>query len=164
MSGCPSRECYPGTICNKTEEPCCTSPRQCTGISGCNPLYLFIIMHICVSYYYGAVISLIENDQMYTTYKTLPCTFILLTLDLRSIDFIVLFLAFKNSILKAVRLYEPLETKNHPFSESQDQRWCSGYALGLRSKRSGVRYSVLPLRFQKLVISCFHVAIWLKDR
>ena len=33
-----------------------------------------------------------------------------------------------------------------------------------RSKRSGVRFPVSPLWFQRLVISCFQVAILLKDR
>ena len=34
----------------------------------------------------------------------------------------------------------------------------------MRSKRSGVRFPFSPLRFQRLVISCFQVAIWLKYR
>ena len=34
-----------------------------------------------------------------------------------------------------------------------EQRWCSGYALGLRGKRSGVRFPALSLRFQRSVIS-----------
>ena len=42
--------------------------------------------------------------------------------------------------------------------------WSSGYVLGLRSKRSGVRLSASPLEFQRLVISCLKVAIWLKYR
>ena len=45
-----------------------------------------------------------------------------------------------------------------------ERRWPSGLALGLRSKRSGVRFPASPLEFQKLVISCFKVAIWLKYR
>ena len=36
--------------------------------------------------------------------------------------------------------------------------------LLLRSKRSGVRSPASPLEFQRLVISCFQVAIWLKYR
>ena len=43
-----------------------------------------------------------------------------------------------------------------------EQRWSSCKALGLRSKRSGVRFTVSPLEFQRLVISCFQVVIWLK--
>ena len=34
--------------------------------------------------------------------------------------------------------------------------------LGLRSKRTGVRFPTSPLEFQRLVISRFQVAIWLK--
>ena len=46
----------------------------------------------------------------------------------------------------------------------REQRWCSGLALGLHTKRSGVRFLVWPLQFQTSVISCFQVAIWMKYR
>ena len=41
--------------------------------------------------------------------------------------------------------------------------WCSGWALGLRSKRPRVLYPVSQLQFQRSVISCFQLGIWLKD-
>ena len=54
---CPSRECYPGTICNKREQPCCTSPSQCTGISRSKPFYLFIFMqYLFIIFLRGTVI------------------------------------------------------------------------------------------------------------
>ena len=46
----------------------------------------------------------------------------------------------------------------------EEQRWSSGQVLGLRSKRTGVRFPASPLEFPRLVISCFQVAIWLKYR
>ena len=51
----------------------------------------------------------------------------------------------------------------HPATR-EGQRWCSGKALRLRNKRSGVRFPVSPLRFHRLVISYFQVAIWMKYR
>ena len=39
-----------------------------------------------------------------------------------------------------------------------EQQWCSCEAFGLRRKRSETRFTVSPLRFQKLVISCFQVS------
>ena len=36
------------------------------------------------------------------------------------------------------------------------------YVLGLRSKRSWIQFLASSLRFQRMVISCFQVAIWLK--
>ena len=46
--------------------------------------------------------------------------------------------------------------------DNGEQWWCSGYALGLPCKRSGVRFPISPLLFQRLVISYFQVLIWLK--
>ena len=44
----------------------------------------------------------------------------------------------------------------------REREWCSGEVLRLRSKGSEVRARISRLRFQRMGIPCFQVAIWLK--
>ena len=50
------------------------------------------------------------------------------------------------------------------FCYLREQRWPSGKALGFRTRGPGFDSRPCHLNFQRLVISCFQVAIWLKKR
>ena len=60
--------------------------------------------------------------------------------------------------------YAALMPRWYHLTHGRMQRWCIDKSLGMRSKRYGVQFPLSPLRFQRLVIPCFQVTIWLSYR